>query len=178
MTNELPKAYSPTDTEQKWYKYWIERNLFAASDTSSKPAYSVLMPPPNVTGMLHFGHILNHTIQDIYIRWNRMKGKESCWFPGTDHAGIATESKVVQQLRKEGVKRQDLGREKFLERVWQWKEKHGNRITEQLKVMGASLDWERERFTMADLTGCAGAAAPRRPDPRGGAGSRRGARCS
>ncbi len=150
MTNELPKAYSPTDTEQKWYKYWIERNLFAASDTSSKPAYSVLMPPPNVTGMLHFGHILNHTIQDIYIRWNRMKGKESCWFPGTDHAGIATESKVVQQLRKEGVKRQDLGREKFLERVWQWKEEYGGIIFDQLRALGNSSDWARNIFTMDD----------------------------
>ncbi len=148
MTNELPKAYSPADTEQKWYKYWIDRKFFATSDTSPKPAYSVLMPPPNVTGMLHFGHILNHTIQDIYIRWNRMKGKESCWFPGTDHAGIATESKVVQQIRKEGLTRQDLGREKFLERVWQWKEQYGGIIFDQLRALGNSSDWARNIFTM------------------------------
>jgi valyl-tRNA synthetase len=148
MTNELPKSYSPAETETKWYKYWMEKNFFAASDSSPKPAYSILMPPPNVTGMLHFGHILNHTIQDIYIRWNRMKGKETCWFPGIDHAGIATESKVVQQLRKEGVQRRDLGREKFVERVWQWKEEYGGIIFEQLRALGNSSDWARTLFTM------------------------------
>jgi valyl-tRNA synthetase len=146
--NQLPKAYEPTTIEHRWYAYWLEHRFFTASESSSKPAYSLLMPPPNVTGILHFGHILNHTIQDIYIRWNRMKGKEVCWFPGTDHAGIATESKVVQQLKKEGISRHDLGREKFLERVWQWKEEYGGIIFDQLRALGNSNDWERNLFTM------------------------------
>jgi valyl-tRNA synthetase len=145
---ELPKAYNPSETEQKWYEYWQRNRFFAASDTSEKPPYSILMPPPNVTGILHFGHILNHTIQDIYIRWHRMRGFESCWFPGMDHAGIATESKVVQQLKKEGIARQDLGREKFTERVWEWKEQYGGIIFEQLKRLGNSSDWDRMLFTM------------------------------
>jgi valyl-tRNA synthetase len=148
MTTQLPKAYEPATIEQKWYSYWLERRFFTASDASLKPAYSILMPPPNVTGILHFGHILNHTIQDIYIRWNRMKGKEVCWFPGTDHAGIATESKVVQQLKKEGISRHDVGRDKFLERAWQWKEEYGGIIFDQLRALGNSNDWERNLFTM------------------------------
>jgi valyl-tRNA synthetase len=147
-TNSLPKAYSPAEAEAKWYPRWIERGLFRTTDASAKPAYSVLMPPPNVTGILHLGHVLNHTIQDIYIRWHRMRGEESCWFPGTDHAGIATESKVVQQLAKEGVKRHDLGREKFVERVWQWKEQYGGIIFQQLQRLGNSSDWDRNMFTM------------------------------
>ncbi|TAE26584.1 MAG: valine--tRNA ligase [Candidatus Kapaibacterium sp.] len=145
---ELPKAYNPSETEQKWYEYWLKNRFFASSDVSEKPPYSILMPPPNVTGILHFGHILNHTIQDIYIRWHRMRGYESCWFPGTDHAGIATESKVVQQIKKEGLTRQDLGREKFTERVWEWKEQYGGIIFEQLKRLGNSSDWDRMLFTM------------------------------
>jgi valyl-tRNA synthetase len=148
MNDSLPKAYSPAEAEATWYPRWIERGLFRTSDTSSKPAYSVLMPPPNVTGILHLGHVLNHTIQDIYIRWHRMRGEESCWFPGTDHAGIATESKVVQQLAKEGIKRHDLGREKFVERVWQWKEQYGGIIFQQLQRLGNSSDWDRNLFTM------------------------------
>jgi valyl-tRNA synthetase len=147
-TQELPKSYNPSETEQKWYAYWLEHRFFAAADVSQKPPYSVLMPPPNVTGILHFGHILNHTIQDIYIRWHRMRGYESCWFPGTDHAGIATESKVVQQIKKEGLTRQELGREKFLQRVWDWKEQYGGIIVEQLRRLGNSSDWDRMLFTM------------------------------
>ncbi len=144
----LPKAYNPADTEARWYTTWLNNGYFATSDTSQKPAYSILMPPPNVTGILHLGHVLNHTIQDIYIRWNRMRGAESCWFPGTDHAGIATESKVVQQLAKEGISRHDLGRERFVERVWQWKEQYGGIIFNQLRTLGNSSDWQRNVFTM------------------------------
>jgi len=113
----LASVYQPQQVEHKWYQWWIERKLFHADPASSKPAYSVLMPPPNVTGMLTMGHVLNNTIQDIYVRWHRMKGYEVCWFPGIDHAGIATQSKVEQQLAKEGLTRYDLGREKFLARV-------------------------------------------------------------
>ncbi len=149
---ELPKAYNPSETEQKWYEYWLTHRFFASSDASEKPPYSILMPPPNVTGILHFGHILNHTIQDIYIRWHRMRGFESCWFPGTDHAGIATESKVVQQIKKEGLTRQDLGREKFTKRVWEWKEQYGGIIFEQLKRLGNSSDWDRMLFTMDETS--------------------------
>ncbi len=147
-TNELPKSYTPAHSEQKWYAEWLERKYFKTSDDSPKPAYSILMPPPNVTGILHFGHILNHTIQDIYIRWNRMRGAESCWFPGTDHAGIATQTRVEKELAKEKISRYDLGREKFLERVWQWKEQYGGIILKQLHALGNSSDWDRDLFTM------------------------------
>lgn len=146
--NELPKAYTAADAENKWYRYWLENRLFETSDTSAKPAYSILMPPPNVTGILHLGHILNHTVQDIYMRWNRMRGAEACWFPGTDHAGIATESKVVQQLAKEGIKRHDISREDFIGHVWKWKEQYGGIILEQLRRLGVSCDWNRNLFTM------------------------------
>jgi valyl-tRNA synthetase len=147
-SSELAKAYNPASVEQQWYAKWLAGGYFRAADDSAKPPYSVLMPPPNVTGILHFGHILNHSIQDIYIRWHRQRGFESCWFPGTDHAGIATESKVVQQLKKEGVSRQDLGREKFVQRVWDWKEQYGGIIVEQLRRLGNSSDWDRMLFTM------------------------------
>jgi valyl-tRNA synthetase len=146
MNTELPKSYTPTDIEQKWYISWINENYFAPRDGAG--AYSILMPPPNVTGILHFGHILNNTLQDLYIRRNRMKGASSVWFPGLDHAGIATQTKVEQGLRKEGITRHDLGREEFLKRVWEWKDKYGGVILKQLRTLGASPDWDRTLFTM------------------------------
>jgi valyl-tRNA synthetase len=147
--SELPKAYDPAQVEQKWYRFWIEQRYFHADALTPKAPYSIVIPPPNVTGSLHMGHALFVTIQDVLIRWRRMGAYNAMWMPGTDHAGIATQMVVERTVQAtEGKSRHDLGREEFLKRVWQWKEKHGNRITEQLKVMGASLDWERERFTM------------------------------
>jgi valyl-tRNA synthetase len=147
---EIPKAYEPQAVEEKWYRYWLEQKCFVADAHSRKPAYSIVIPPPNVTGMLTLGHVLNNTIQDILARLARMKGREVLWLPGTDHAGIATQAVVERALRKEGVMkhREDLGREKFLEKAWAWKEKHGGIIIQQLKKLGASCDWTRERFTM------------------------------
>jgi valyl-tRNA synthetase len=147
---EIPKAYEPQSVEEKWYKYWLEQKCFVADPHSRKPAYSIVIPPPNVTGMLTLGHVLNNTIQDILARRARMTGHEVLWLPGTDHAGIATQAVVEKALRKEGQMkhRDDLGREKFLEKVWAWKEKHGGIIIQQLKKLGASCDWTRERFTM------------------------------
>jgi valyl-tRNA synthetase len=147
--SDLPKAYEPQAVEEKWYAAWIEGKCFEADPSSEKPAYSIVIPPPNVTGILHLGHVLNNTIQDVLARRARQKGHEVLWLPGTDHAGIATQAKVERELReKEGVTRRDLGREKFLDRVWEWKEKHGGIIINQLKRLGCSCDWSRERFTM------------------------------
>jgi len=151
--SEIPKAYEPRAVEEKWYRFWLERNCFTASParvSAKRPAYSIVIPPPNVTGVLTMGHVLNNTIQDILARKARMDGKEVLWLPGTDHAGIATQTVVERTLKKAGeIKhRNDLGREKFLEKVWEWKEKHGGIIIEQLKRLGASCDWTRERFTM------------------------------
>ncbi len=147
--SEIPKAYEPQAVEEKWYDFWLKQNCFTADAKSSKPAYSIVIPPPNVTGMLHMGHVLNNTIQDILSRKARMDGKEVLWLPGTDHAGIATQVMVEKQVKKEEKKsRHDLGREEFLKRVWAWKEKHGNIIINQLKKLGCSCDWTRERFTM------------------------------
>jgi valyl-tRNA synthetase len=148
--SEIPKAYEPRAVEEKWYKFWLDRNCFTANPHSPKPAYSIVIPPPNVTGMLTLGHVLNNTIQDILARKARMDGREVLWLPGTDHAGIATQTVVERTLKKSGeIKhRDDLGREKFLERVWQWKETNGGIIIQQLKKLGASCDWTRERFTM------------------------------
>jgi valyl-tRNA synthetase len=154
---EIPKAYEPQAVEEKWYKFWLEKNCFTAHPHSSKPAYSIVIPPPNVTGVLTLGHVLNNTIQDILARKARMDGKEVLWLPGTDHAGIATQTVVERTLKKSGeIKhRDDLGREKFLERVWQWKETQGGIIIQQLKKLGASCDWTRERFTMdAEYSRC------------------------
>jgi valyl-tRNA synthetase len=147
---EIPKAYEPQAVEEKWYDFWLKQNCFVANPASPKPAYSIVIPPPNVTGMLHMGHVLNNTIQDILCRKARMDGKEVLWLPGTDHAGIATQAVVEKTLRKQGVMkhRDDLGREKFLEHVWAWKEKHGGIIIQQLKKLGCSCDWTHERFTM------------------------------
>lgn len=148
MINEFPKAYEPNSVESKWYKIWYDNKLFASDLTDSDKFYSILMPPPNVTGILHFGHVLNMTIQDMLIRRKRMQGFNVCWFPGTDHAGIATQTRVEKELVSEGLNKYDLGREKFLERVWQFKEKYGGIILEQIKTLGASCDWSKQIFTM------------------------------
>src|SRR5438445_5261341 len=147
---DIPKAYEPQTVEEKWYKFWLDQKCFVADPNSPKPPYSIVIPPPNVTGMLHMGHVLNNTLQDILARKARMDGKEVLWLPGTDHAGIATQAVVEKALRKEGLMnhREDLGREKFLEHAWAWKEKHGGIIIQQLKKLGCSCDWSRERFTM------------------------------
>ncbi|CAN5354117.1 valine--tRNA ligase [soil metagenome] len=144
----LSTKYSPAEVENKWYSYWLEKGFFHARPNSGKEAYTIVIPPPNVTGVLHMGHMLNNTIQDILIRKARMEGKEACWVPGTDHASIATEAKVVQMLRERGIKKSDLSREDFLKYAWEWKEKYGGIILEQLKKLGCSCDWERTSFTM------------------------------
>jgi len=147
--SELPKAYEPVAVEHKWFQSWTENGCFRGDETSDKEGYSIVIPPPNVTGILHLGHVLNNTIQDILARRARMQGKEVMWLPGTDHAGIATQTKVEKKLRdEEGKSKRDIGRDAFLEKVWDWKEEHGGIIINQLKRMGASCDWERERFTM------------------------------
>jgi len=148
MTREFPKAYNPNNTEKKWYNKWLENNLFDSNNQSSKIGYSILLPPPNITGILHFGHVLNMTIQDLFIRTKKMKGYEVCWFPGIDHAGIATQSKVEQELKKEGKNKNDLGREKFIEKVWEWKNKYGDIIFRQMEELGVYVDWNRKIFTM------------------------------
>lgn len=148
--SEIPKTYDPKAVEQKWYKFWEDAGCFTADPRSPKPAYSIVIPPPNVTGVLHMGHVLNNTVQDILARRARMRGMEVLWLPGTDHAGIATQAVVEKTLRKQGIMkhREELGREKFLEYVWAWKEKHGGIIIQQLKRLGCSCDWSRLRFTM------------------------------
>jgi valyl-tRNA synthetase len=146
---ELPTKYDPKQTEDKWYKYWLDLNLFHSEPDEREP-FTIVIPPPNVTGVLHMGHMLNNTIQDILIRKARMEGKNACWVPGTDHASIATEAKVVQMLRELGIKKRDLSRDEFLKYAWEWKEKYGGIILEQLKKLGASCDWQRTRFTMEE----------------------------
>src|SRR5882672_3309561 len=150
--SEISKAYEPQSVEDKWYDFWQKQGCFTADPSrvsDKRPAYSIVIPPPNVTGMLHMGHVLNNTIQDILSRKARMDGKEVLWLPGTDHAGIATQVQVEKALKKEEKKtKYDLGREEFLKRVWAWKEKHGGIIINQLKKLGCSCDWTRERFTM------------------------------
>ena len=148
--NELPKVYEPKEVEQKWYQEWLRQGYFHARLEGDRPAFAIVIPPPNVTGSLHMGHALDNTLQDILVRYKRMKGFNVCWMPGTDHAGIATQNVVERELKKEGKRRQDLGREEFIKRVWQWKEQHGSHIIHQLKRLGASCDWERERFTMVE----------------------------
>lgn len=145
---DLPSGYNPKEVEEKWYRIWEENKLFEPSFDPSKPKFSMVIPPPNVTGTLHIGHALNNTIQDVLARYKRMDGYDVLWIPGTDHAGIATQNVVERELSKEGLSREELGREKFLERVWQWKERYGKRIIEQLKKLGASCSWSFERFTM------------------------------
>ncbi|MCJ7705022.1 MAG: valine--tRNA ligase [Desulfobacterales bacterium] len=144
----LDKSYDPHQVEEKWYRFWMEQQYFRADESSNSQAYSIVIPPPNVTGVLHIGHALNNTLQDILIRFKRMEGCSVLWMPGTDHAGIATQNVVERQLMEEGLDRHALGRDKFIERVWKWKEKSGGTIINQLKKLGASCDWSRERFTM------------------------------
>ena len=148
--NELAKTYNPSDVEDKWYSYWMEHDLFKSVPDQREP-YTIVIPPPNVTGILHMGHMLNNTIQDILIRRARTEGKNALWVPGTDHAAIATEAKVVAKLATEGIKKSDLSREEFLKHAWEWKEKYGGTILEQLKKLGASCDWSRTAFTMDDI---------------------------
>lgn len=145
---ELSKTYSPKEIESKWYPIWEEKKYFAGTLEEGKENYSIVIPPPNVTGILHMGHVLNNSIQDTLVRYQRMTGKNTLWLPGCDHAGIATQNKVERKLKEEGLTKEDLGREEFLRRTWEWKEEHGGIITTQLRKLGASLDWDRERFTM------------------------------
>ena len=144
----ISAQYDPTQVEDKWYQYWMDNHFFHASPKEGKESYTIVIPPPNVTGVLHMGHMLNNTIQDILTRKARMEGKEACWVPGTDHASIATEAKVVKMLREQGIKKSDLTREEFLNHAWEWKEKYGGIILQQLRKLGASCDWERTAFTM------------------------------
>ena len=146
---ELASKYNPADVEGKWYQYWLDHKLFSSKPDGREP-YTVVIPPPNVTGVLHMGHMLNNTIQDILVRRARMKGKNACWVPGTDHASIATEAKVVNKLAKEGIKKMDLTREEFLKHAWAWTDEHGGIILKQLRKLGASCDWDRTAFTMDD----------------------------
>jgi len=144
---EIPTTYDPGASEEKWYAYWLEHGFFESKPDDREP-YTVVIPPPNVTGVLHMGHMLNNTIQDVLVRRARMMGKNACWVPGTDHASIATEAKVVRRLREKGIKKSDLSRDEFLEHAWEWTHEHGGIILEQLKKLGASCDWTRTRFTM------------------------------
>ena len=144
----LSKVYEPQEVEQRWYQYWVEKKFFRADENGSSNTFCIVIPPPNVTGLLHMGHALNNTLQDILIRYKRMCGCNTLWMPGTDHAGIATQNVVEKQLQSEGLRRHDVGRKEFVKRVWQWREKYGGIIIQQLKRLGASCDWDRERFTM------------------------------
>ena len=144
----LDKVYNPKEVEKKWYDFWVDHQFFRADETNDALPYAIVIPPPNVTGSLHMGHALNNTLQDILIRVRRMQGYNTLWVPGMDHAGIATQNVVERQLAEEGKGRHDLGREKFIERVWTWREESGGTIIHQLKRLGASCDWSRERFTM------------------------------
>ncbi|SFL68045.1 valine--tRNA ligase [Pelosinus propionicus] len=152
MEKNIPTVYDPQAVEEKWYKYWEDNGFFHEEVNKDKKPFSIVIPPPNVTGQLHMGHALDNALQDILIRFRRMQGYNTLWMPGTDHAGIATQIKVEEMLIKEGSSRYDLGREKFVEKVWEWKEQYGDRIIKQLKSLGASCDWQRERFTMDE--GC------------------------
>ena len=152
MSKELEKQYNPKNVEDRIYKTWLDKKYFHAKREDGKKTYTIVIPPPNITGQLHMGHALDNTLQDILIRYHRMAGWDTLWLPGTDHASIATEAKIVESMKKEGLTKEDLGRERFLERAWKWKEQYGGRIIEQLKKMGSSCDWDRERFTLDE--GC------------------------
>ncbi len=152
MKKELEKQYNPSAFEDRIYKYWVDNDCFKAHIDPEKKPYTIVIPPPNITGQLHMGHALDETLQDVLIRWKRMSGYSALWLPGTDHAAIATEAKIVEAMRKEGLTKEGIGREAFMKRAWEWKEKFGGRIVEQLKKLGSSCDWSRERFTMDE--GC------------------------
>ncbi|MBQ4054722.1 MAG: class I tRNA ligase family protein, partial [Clostridia bacterium] len=152
MKKELEKTYSPSELEDRLYDFWCEKGYFTPEVDREKKPFSIVIPPPNITGQLHMGHALDNTLQDILIRYKRMSGFSTLWLPGTDHASIATEAKIVEAMRNEGITKDDIGREGFLERAWEWKRKYGGRIIEQLKKLGSSCDWTRERFTLDE--GC------------------------
>ena len=152
MSKELAKAYDPGEVEDRIYQFWQDGGYFHAEVDPEKKPYTIVMPPPNITGQLHMGHALDNTLQDILIRWRRMQGYCTLWVPGTDHASIATEAKIVEAMRQEGLTKEGVGREEFLRRAWDWKEQYGGRIVSQLKKIGSSCDWSRERFTMDE--GC------------------------
>ena len=152
MSKELEKNYNPSEIEDRLYQKWLDKKYFHAEVNRDKKPFTIVMPPPNITGKLHMGHALDNTMQDIIIRFKRMQGYEALWVPGTDHASISTEVKVTNALKEEGIDKHELGREGFLKRTWQWKEEYGGTITSQLKKIGSSCDWDRERFTMDD--GC------------------------
>ena len=146
---QIPPKYNHIDTEKKWYSFWMKNKLFKSVPNDKEP-FTIVIPPPNVTGLLHMGHMLNNTIQDILVRRARMMGKNACWVPGTDHASIATEAKVVENLKKRGINKSDITRDEFLEHAWDWTEKYGGGILEQLKKLGCSCDWDRTKFTLDD----------------------------
>jgi valyl-tRNA synthetase len=146
----LSTKYNPKEVEDKWYQFWMDKKFFSSKPNPNKEPYTIVIPPPNVTGVLHMGHMMNNTIQDVLIRKARMEGKEACWVPGTDHASIATEAKVVAMLKEKGISKKDISREEFLKYAFDWKEKYGGIILEQLKKLGASCDWDRTRFTMEE----------------------------
>ena len=152
MARELAKQYDPKEVEDRIYQSWLKGKYFHAKCEEGKPTYTIVIPPPNITGQLHMGHALDNTLQDILIRFKRMQGYDTLWVPGTDHASIATEAKIVEKMRSEGLTKEDVGRDGFLKRAWEWKKQYGGRIIEQLKKMGSSCDWERERFTLDE--GC------------------------
>src|SRR5688572_29407372 len=148
MKAELPKIYNSQEVESRWYQWWDSKGFFRADAKSDRPPFVMVMPPPNVTGSLHMGHMLNNTVHDVIARRKRMQGFNVLWLPGMDHAGIATQNVVERELRKEGLSRHDLGREKFVSRVWEWKEQYGGIILKQIRRIGSSCDWSRERFTL------------------------------
>ena len=152
MKKELEKTYDPGAIEERLYQKWLDKKYFHAEVDETKQPYTIVIPPPNITGKLHMGHALDETLQDILIRFKKMQGYNALWIPGTDHASIATEVKIINALKEEGIEKEDLGREKFLERAWDWKEEYGGTIIEQMKKLGSSCDWDRERFTMDE--GC------------------------
>ncbi|HMC01325.1 MAG TPA: class I tRNA ligase family protein, partial [Flavobacteriaceae bacterium] len=146
---QIPSKYDASQVEGKWYDYWMKHDYFHSQPDNREP-YTIVIPPPNVTGVLHMGHMLNNTIQDVLVRRARLLGKNACWVPGTDHASIATEAKVVDKLKKEGIDKADISRDEFIEYAWEWTHKHGGIILEQLKKLGASCDWKRTKFTLDD----------------------------
>ena len=147
----ISSNYNHTEAEKKWYSYWMENDYFSSIPDEREP-YSIVIPPPNITGVLHMGHMLNNTIQDILIRRARLLGKNACWVPGTDHASIATEAKVVDKLNSKGINKSDISREEFMMHAWEWKNEYGNIILDQLKKIGCSCDWKRTKFTLDDLS--------------------------
>ncbi|MHB8963406.1 MAG: class I tRNA ligase family protein, partial [Saccharofermentanales bacterium] len=148
--DSIPKAFEPGEAEERIYKNWLDKGYFHAVPDPEKKPYTIVIPPPNITGQLHMGHALDNTLQDVLIRWRRMQGYSALWMPGTDHASIATEAKIVEAMAKEGLTKDGIGRDEFLKKAWLWKAEYGGRIVEQLKRLGSSCDWERERFTMDD----------------------------